>query len=110
MTTVVGLLGFGRIGRNLFRLLYGRDDVRIGAISDWNEPEPLESLLRYDTLLGRFPDEVSIREGNLYVIGRQIRMITGKDQRQVPWGERACRSSAYSTWALPADARRARNG
>lgn len=87
MTTVVGLLGFGRIGRNLFRILYGRDDVRIAAISDWNDPEPLEYLLRFDTLLGRFPDEVSIREGNLYVVGRQIRMITGKQQGQVPWGE-----------------------
>ena len=87
MTTVVGLLGFGRIGRNLFRLLYGRDDVRLAVISDWNDPEPLEYLLRFDTMLGRFPDEVSIREGHLYVAGRQIRMITGKDQGQVPWGE-----------------------
>ena len=45
------LLGLGRIGRNLFRLLYARDDVRIAAISDWSDPEPLEYLLRYDTLL-----------------------------------------------------------
>jgi glyceraldehyde 3-phosphate dehydrogenase len=87
VTTVVGLFGFGRIGRNLFRLLYARDDIRLAAISDWNDPEPLEYLLRFDTLLGRFPDEVSIREGNLYVVGRQIRMISGKDQGQVPWGE-----------------------
>ena len=87
MTTVVGLLGFGRIGRNLFRLLYGRDDVQLAVISDWNDPEPLEYLLRFDTLSGRFPEEVSIREGNLYVAGRQIRMITGKNQGPVPWGE-----------------------
>ncbi|HEY3173358.1 MAG TPA: glyceraldehyde 3-phosphate dehydrogenase NAD-binding domain-containing protein [Thermoanaerobaculia bacterium] len=87
MTKVIGLLGFGRIGRNLFRLLYNRDDVRIAAISDWNEAEPLEYLLKFDTLLGRFPDEVSIREGHLYVAGKQIRMITGKDQGTVAWGE-----------------------
>ena len=87
VTTVVGLLGFGRIGRNLFRLLYNRDDIRLAVISDWNDPEPLEYLLRFDTMLGRFPDEVSIREGHLYVAGRQIRMITGKDQGQPPWGE-----------------------
>jgi glyceraldehyde 3-phosphate dehydrogenase len=87
VTAVVGLLGFGRIGRNLFRLLYNRDDVRIAAISDWNAPEPLEYLLKFDTLLGRFPDEVSIREGHLYVAGKQIRMITGKDQGPVAWGE-----------------------
>jgi len=87
VTAVVGLLGFGRIGRNLFRLLYNRDDVRIAAISDWNAPKPLEYLLKFDTLLGRFPDEVSIREGHLYVAGKQIRMITGKDQGPVAWGE-----------------------
>lgn len=86
--TTVGILGFGRIGRNLFRLLYEREDIRIGAISDWNEPEPLEYLLKFDTLLGRFPGEVTIREGHLYASGRQIRMITGKDQAQPPpWGD-----------------------
>jgi glyceraldehyde 3-phosphate dehydrogenase (phosphorylating) len=86
--TNVGIFGLGRIGRNLFRLLYERDDVRVAAISDWNEPEPLEYLLRFDTLLGRFPGDVSIREGHLYAAGRQIRMITGKEQPQTPpWGE-----------------------
>ncbi|HVE64991.1 MAG TPA: glyceraldehyde 3-phosphate dehydrogenase NAD-binding domain-containing protein [Thermoanaerobaculia bacterium] len=87
MATRVGLLGFGRIGRNLFRLLYNREDVRIAAISDWNEPEPLEYLLRFDSQLGRFPGVVSIRDGYLYAAGRQIRMITGRDQGQVPWGD-----------------------
>ncbi|MGI0148874.1 MAG: type I glyceraldehyde-3-phosphate dehydrogenase, partial [Thermoplasmata archaeon] len=52
-----------------------------------NDPEPLEYLLRFDTLLGRFPDEVSIRDGHLYAAGRQIRMLTGRDQGQLPWGE-----------------------
>ena len=87
MTIRVGLLGFGRIGRNLFRLLYDREDIRIGAISDWNDPEPLEYLLRFDSQLGRFPGVVSIRDGYLYAAGRQIRMITGKDQGPVPWGD-----------------------
>lgn len=87
MVTTVGLMGFGRIGRNLFRILYGREDIRIGAISDLADPVGLEYLLRFDTVLGRFPDEVSIKERNLYVLGRQIPMITGKEQGQVPWGE-----------------------
>lgn len=86
--TTVGILGLGRIGRNLFRLLYDREDIRIAVISDWNDPEPLEYLLKFDTLLGRFPGEVSVREGHLYAAGRQIRMLTGKDQPQPPpWGE-----------------------
>ena len=82
MTTTVGIVGFGRIGRNLFRLLYEREDVRIGAISDWNDPDPLEYLLRFDTQLGRFPGVVSIRDGYLYAAGRQIRMICecGRDE------------------------------
>jgi glyceraldehyde 3-phosphate dehydrogenase len=85
--TTVGIVGLGRIGRNLFRLLHDREDIRIAAISDWSDPEPLEYLLKFDTLLGRFPGEVSIREGHLYAAGRQIRMITGKDQGVPPWRE-----------------------
>ena len=87
MATRVGLMGFGRIGRNLFRILYNRDDISLGAISDLADPVGLEYLLRFDTVLGRFPDEVSITDGHLYVLGKQIPMITGKDQRQAPWGD-----------------------
>jgi len=85
LATRVGLMGFGRIGRNLFRILYNRDDISLGAISDLADPVGLEYLLRFDTVLGRFPDEVSITDGHLYVLGRQIPMITGKDQGQAPW-------------------------
>ena len=52
----VALMGFGRIGRNLFRILYKRDDIRIVAISDIADHSSLEYLLRFDTILGRFPD------------------------------------------------------
>lgn len=84
MVTRVGLFGFGRIGRNLFRILYKRDDIRVAAVSDLAEPAGIEYLLRFDTILGRFPDEVSVREGNIYVAGRQIPVISGKDQPPVP--------------------------
>src|SRR5256885_230429 len=77
--TRIALMGFGRIGRNLFRILYKRDDVRIVAISDVADHKALEYLLRFDTLLGPFPDEVAIKEGNLYVWGRQIRMLNGEE-------------------------------
>ena len=83
----VGLMGFGRIGRNLFRILYRRDDVRIVAISDTADPEALEYLLRFDTILGRFPDEVAVREGNLYAWGRQVRLLAGEKPGDVRWGE-----------------------
>lgn len=84
----VGLMGFGRIGRNLFRLLYKRDDMRIGAISDVSDAPGLEYLLKFDTLLGRFPDEVTIRDGSLYVYGKQITMRSNEERGAVPpWGE-----------------------
>ncbi len=87
LPTRVGLMGFGRIGRNLFRILYSREDISIAAISELADPAGLEYLLRFDTLLGRFPDEVSIKGGYLYVQGRQIPMIAGKPEAQVPWGD-----------------------
>lgn len=86
--TSVGIFGFGRIGRNLFRLLHARDDIRIGAISDLADPEGLAYLLKFDTLLGRFPHEVSAKDGILIVGDRRIPLLTGKNQPAVPrWGE-----------------------
>src|SRR5207247_1954537 len=86
--TRVGIFGFGRIGRNLFRLLYDRADIGIGAICDLAEPAGLVYLLKFDTLLGRFPQDVSVQDGNLLVAGRRIPLIAGKDQPPVPrWGE-----------------------
>jgi glyceraldehyde 3-phosphate dehydrogenase len=85
--TTVGIFGFGRIGRNLFRILYQDEAVRIGAISDLADPEPIEYLLRFDTVLGRFPGQVSIREGSLYAAGRRIPIFTGKDSGIPRWGD-----------------------
>ena len=56
-TTRIGLMGLGRIGRNLFRILYQRDDIQLAAISDIADQKALEYLLRFDTILGPFPEE-----------------------------------------------------
>jgi glyceraldehyde 3-phosphate dehydrogenase len=87
LTTRVGLVGLGRIGRNIFRILYKREDIRVAAISEIADPKGLEYLLRFDTVLGKFPDEVSIVDGNLYVVGRQIPLIPEKETPQPPWGD-----------------------
>ena len=87
MTITVGIRGLGRIGRNVFRLLYARDDIRIAAVSEIAEPAGLEYLLRFDSVLGRFPDEISIREGNMYVVGRQIPLLSEAEGRQTAWGD-----------------------
>jgi glyceraldehyde 3-phosphate dehydrogenase len=83
----VGLMGLGRIGRNLVRILYDRDDVRLRAIADPADHAGLEYLLRFDTILGRFPAPVSIQDGQLSVAGRQIKMFAAEEPGQVPWGD-----------------------
>ena len=83
----IGLMGFGRIGRNLFRILYQSEDIRLRAISDTADHKALEYLLRFDTILGQFPDEVSIKEGHLYVAGRQIPMLSEAEPGDVPWAD-----------------------
>ena len=87
MTTRLGLMGLGRIGRNIFRLLYDSDDLEIEAISDTADHAALAYLLRFDTILGRFPGEVSLEDGDLCAGGRRIKMLSGAAPGDVPWGE-----------------------
>ncbi len=81
----VGLMGIGRVGRNLFRILYKNEDIRIVAIDEIADHKTIEYLIRFDTILGPFPDELSIRDGHLYVAGRQIPMSSYGDPGEVPW-------------------------
>lgn len=87
MPTRIGLMGLGRIGRNIFRILYNSDDVRIEAISDVADLTGLVYLLRFDTILGRFPGEISAHDGHIYVAGRQIKMLPDTPDVQIPWGD-----------------------
>jgi glyceraldehyde 3-phosphate dehydrogenase len=84
--TNVGILGFGRIGRSLFRILHAHPRIRIGAICDVAEADQLEYLLRFDTILGRFEAPASIVDGYLRVGDRRIRVLTGRSSEPVPWG------------------------
>ena len=68
----VGINGFGRIGRNIFRILADREDIMVTAVCDPANPAGLEYLLKYDTILGRFPHEIRVADGHLYMRGRQI--------------------------------------
>ena len=63
--TNVGIMGFGRVGRNVFRLLYKRDDIRIRVVCDIADAASAEYLLKFDTLSGRFPDPVSSKDEKL---------------------------------------------
>jgi glyceraldehyde 3-phosphate dehydrogenase len=85
MATKIGLMGFGRIGRNIFRGVYKREDVEVAAISDIADPKALEYLLRFDTVMGRFPTEVKIRDGLLQVLGQTIPVLSGREPGDVNW-------------------------
>ena len=68
--THIGLVGFGRVGKNLFRLLHDSADLRLEAVSDPTGLAALSYLLRFDTLLGRFPAPIAV-EGDGLRIGRR---------------------------------------
>lgn len=85
--TVIGLMGLGRIGRNLVRILHQRDGVRLGAISDVGDPGGHEYLLRYDTILGRFPAPLALKDGKLEIAGQAIPMFDKEAPGDVPWGD-----------------------
>ncbi|EQB90033.1 glyceraldehyde 3-phosphate dehydrogenase [Clostridium punense] len=84
----VGINGFGRIGRNVFKALvekYGRD-LEVVAINDLTNPKTLAHLLKYDTLYGKFNGTVDATENSIIVNGREIRIFAEKDPKNIPWG------------------------
>jgi glyceraldehyde 3-phosphate dehydrogenase len=78
-------MGFGRIGRNVFRILHDHDDIEIVAIVDIAEPQALEYLLRFDTVHGRFEEPVWVKGDALYTRGRAIRLLQAKAPGDVDW-------------------------
>jgi glyceraldehyde 3-phosphate dehydrogenase len=88
MTTArIGLMGFGRIGRNVFRLLHDRDDLDIVAIADIAEPEALTYLLKYDSIYGRFPIEVEYADGALQYGDKNVSFKDSRAPADTTWGE-----------------------
>jgi glyceraldehyde 3-phosphate dehydrogenase len=84
--TRVGLMGFGRIGRNVFRQLEGHPGIEVAAIVDTADPKALVYLLKYDSVFGRFPKKVALDDtGRLVVEGRAIPMLQAKDPGDVDW-------------------------
>ena len=81
----VGINGFGRIGRQVFRILHGRG-VEVALINDLTDNRTLAHLLKYDSIYHRFPGEVGYDDENIYVDGKAIRATAIKDPRELPWG------------------------
>jgi len=81
----VGINGFGRIGRQVFRILHARG-VEVALINDLTDNRTLAHLLKYDSIYRRFPGEVGYDDENIYVDGKAIRATAIKDPRELPWG------------------------
>ncbi|KZM34892.1 type I glyceraldehyde-3-phosphate dehydrogenase [Oerskovia enterophila] len=88
MTIRVGINGFGRIGRNFFRAIIASGaDIEIVGVNDLTDNKTLAHLLKYDTVLGRFPLSVDFDENNIIVDGKAIRALEERDPANLPWGE-----------------------
>jgi len=84
-TLKLGINGFGRIGRLVFRESFLRDNVEVVAINDLLEVNHLAYLLKYDSVHGQFKGEVEVRENKLFVNGKEIRITAEKDPKNLKW-------------------------
>jgi glyceraldehyde 3-phosphate dehydrogenase len=85
MTIQVGINGFGRIGRSVFRIISGRENMEVAAINDLFENEQLAYLLKYDTVMGIFDKEVSADKDAMSVDNHRVVMTEYRDPAQIPW-------------------------
>ena len=88
MSLRVGINGFGRIGRNMFRAAKESGaDIEWVAVNDLTDPKTLANLLKYDSLLGRYPGTVEAGEGAIIVDGAELKVLAERDPGDLPWGE-----------------------
>ena len=84
----VGINGFGRIGRNLYRAAYeAGSDLEFVAVNDITDERTLAYLLKYDSILGRFPGDIEEREGAIAVDGTEIKILAERDPANLPWAD-----------------------
>src|ERR671919_2542422 len=88
MPVRVGINGFGRIGRNVFRAAQESDaDIEVVAVNDITDAGTLAHLLKYDSVFGPFPGTVEVRDGALAVDGREVKVLAERDPGALPWGD-----------------------
>ncbi|MEQ8834460.1 MAG: type I glyceraldehyde-3-phosphate dehydrogenase [Miltoncostaeaceae bacterium] len=88
MSVRVGINGFGRIGRNVFRAAtLGETDVEIVAVNDITDTATLAHLLDYDSIFGRYPGHVHAHDDHLHVDGAHVQVMAERDPAKLPWGD-----------------------
>jgi len=85
MKVRLAINGFGRIGRNAFKIAFDRDDVEIVAINDLTDTRTLAYLLKHDSNYGNYAQEVTFDEQNIIVAGKPIKVLAEKDPAALPW-------------------------
>ncbi|TPV33477.1 type I glyceraldehyde-3-phosphate dehydrogenase [Paucihalobacter ruber] len=83
----LGINGFGRIGRLVFRVAMERNDVEIVGVNDLLDPDHLAYLLKYDSVHGKFNGTVEVKDGHLVVNGKTIRVTAERDPKNLKWNE-----------------------
>ncbi|MEN2768498.1 type I glyceraldehyde-3-phosphate dehydrogenase [Ornithinibacillus xuwenensis] len=87
MAVKIGINGFGRIGRNVFRQALKRDDVEVVAVNDLTDANMLAHLLKYDSVHGVLEEEVTVNGSNIVVGGKEIKVLAERDPANLPWGD-----------------------
>ncbi len=88
MAVKVGINGFGRIGRNVFRAAHAAGaDIDFVAVNDLVDTATMGNLLKYDSILGRFPETVEVGESALTVGGKELKVLSERDPAALPWGD-----------------------
>jgi glyceraldehyde 3-phosphate dehydrogenase len=85
MAVKVGINGFGRIGRNVFRTALGNPEIEFVAVNDLTTPATLAHLLKYDSILGNLKNEISHTEDSLIVDGKKIKVFAERDPSKLDW-------------------------
>src|SRR6202042_3029793 len=85
MAVKVGINGFGRIGRNVFRTALGNPDIEFVAVNDLTTPATLPHLLKYDSILGNLPHTTTHGAGHLAVDGKQVKVFAQRDPARLDW-------------------------
>ncbi|WP_315117434.1 type I glyceraldehyde-3-phosphate dehydrogenase [uncultured Clostridium sp.] len=85
----VGINGFGRIGRNVFKALVKKynEQLEVVAINDLTDPATLKHLLKYDSLYGKYDGTLEVTEGAIVADGKEIKIYAERDPKNIPWGE-----------------------
>ena len=85
----VAINGFGRIGRSVFRILNDRENVDVVAINDIADNEAMAYLLKYDTVMGRFNDSVTINNDIMETSFNKVKMLAEREPGNLPWNDLA---------------------